>query len=126
MSGATTPCVHCGATVPTPEAFMDAEGAVCADCNASAEMGESFAKAYKSLAIGTLSSALVSFCFNPFLVFTIMSFASGFATLSYPGRLDPEDRQALQTLQWPVPLALVSMVLAVAAAGMRLLPLMAR
>ncbi len=37
MSGATTPCVHCGATVPTPEAFMDAEGAVCADCNASAE-----------------------------------------------------------------------------------------
>ena len=59
MSGATTPCVHCGATVPTPEAFMDAEGAVCADCNASAEMGESFAKAYKSLAIGTLSSALL-------------------------------------------------------------------
>lgn len=114
------PCVHCGAEMPPTHVYMSADGAVCPDCQGDAEIEAGFARAYKALAAGAAGAALVSLCFNPFYLFTAMTVASCFATLRFPSRLDPEDRERLRAVIWPLPLALLATLLSIGMAAWKL------
>ena len=105
--------MECGAEVPLNQAYIEAGGHVCQSCQTASEVREGFANPYKSMGVSSISAALLSWCFNPFGVFTIVSIGASIGALTYPKYLDDDQKDMLRELSWVKALAIISLLIAV-------------
>ena len=94
-------CMKCGASVPESQAYIEAGGHICQSCFTDAQVKEGFATPYKSMGLSALFAGLLSVCFNPFFIFTVVGVVASIGTLTYSRGLDEEEREMIDQLAWP-------------------------
>ena len=115
-------CMKCGESVPESQAYIEAGGHICLDCFTDAEVKEGFATPYKSMALSAFFAGFLSFCFNPFFIFSVAGIIAGFGTLTYTHGLDEEEREMINEMTWPKVCSLIGLVLALLGGLVHLLP----
>ena len=115
-------CASCGAESRESETYYNDDGEqVCMECYGHAEVAGAFSKAYRNLAYSGLSLALLSACFNPFFIISLLAIGTSFSAVMYPYRLDPEDRAAVSQMNIEMVAAILGLLIALGLTGLRLL-----
>ena len=115
-------CMKCRKRVTESQAYIEAGGHICIDCFTDAEVKEGFATPYKSMALSALFAGILSFCFNPFFLFTFVGLGAGIGTLTYANGLDEEEREMIREMTWPKVCSLFGLALAGLGGLLHLLP----
>jgi hypothetical protein len=95
-------CASCLRDVDESDAIYGEDGMICLGCEGAEQVASGFHKGFWGLATSALGMALLSFCFNPFLMITVASVISAVQTFRYPSSLDEEDRAVLGSLTAPL------------------------
>ncbi|MGM0558748.1 MAG: hypothetical protein ACQEVA_20345 [Myxococcota bacterium] len=106
-------CMKCGAEVPQSSAYIEEGGHICVDCFTAAEVEKGFATPYKGMGMSALSAGLLSICFNPFSIFSLLSIFASIGALRYPNYLDQEEKQMLRKYSWVKVVSIIALVIAV-------------
>lgn len=106
-------CMKCGADVPESSAYIEEGGHICLDCFTAAEVEAGFANPYKGMGMSALSSALLSICFNPFSIFSLLAIFASVGALRYPQYLDEEEQRMLQKHSWVKAMAIIGLIIAI-------------
>ena len=114
-------CARCGAVVPEHTTYYEADGQICQDCNDGAEISAGFKKGYRSLAGSALGFALLSACFNPFMIISVLAIGTSISAIRYPSRLDEEDKAALKGMHAEGVMSIVGLIIALGIAGLGVL-----
>ena len=112
---------RCGVMVSESATYFEADGQICQDCNDDGEIAAGFIKGYRSLAGSALGLALLSACFNPFMIISITAIGTSISAIRYPSRLDAEDRDSLKGMTAEGIAAVAGLIIALAIAGLRVL-----
>ena len=112
-AGATIPCAKCQAPVdPNLASWSDAGERICKRCEAVQTIDAGDMRAAQSLiggGIASFSIGLASICFNPFLILSVMAFASGVGTLLMVAR-HPEYKERMG---WRYPATIAGAVIGI-------------
>lgn len=106
-------CMKCGQEVAESSAYIEEGGHICLDCFTAAEVEKGFATPYKGMGMSALTSALLSICFNPFSIFSLLSIFASIGALRYPIYLDDEEKQMLEKHSWVKAAAIIGLIIAI-------------
>jgi len=88
------PCASCGSPLNPKTALYSAQGElICDGCFGAQGVNDRVSRAARSIALGTLVTAVISWFCNPFFVFTIIAIANAVGALRLLVR--PEVKAAL-------------------------------
>jgi len=114
-------CARCRKIVSESYTYFDEDGQICMDCNESVEVSQAFVKGYRSLAGSALGFALLSACFNPFMIISIVAIGTSISAIRYPARIDEEDRASLKGMHAEGVMSVAGLIIALAIAGLGVL-----
>ena len=107
-------CNNCGLELPESEASPSMVGWLCAECAEARPESADIQQTYRNNALYSCVCAVVSYYFNPFAALTIAAVIFGVRALSYPSKLDDQQREYLAEYPWVKWVAAASIVAALA------------
>lgn len=86
-------CARCGTPISENNCFWEEDGRICEPCMNRHEAGQRYLKKLRGTALGSLAMAIVSWFFNPFFIFTILSISAAVWTFRYFKTHDPVEQE---------------------------------
>jgi hypothetical protein len=86
-------CARCGTPISENDCFWEEDGRICQPCMNKHEAGQRYLQKLRGTALGSLAMAILSWFFNPFFIFTVLSISGAIWTFRYFKTSDPVEQE---------------------------------